>query len=223
VADGAGIDNAYNLGVAAKATIISSTIQDNIANVGGGVNNAGEFWLLNSLVYSNTAGLGGGLRNWNDAGQIGDLHVINSTVSGNRADQDGGGLYNEGDGTTAVLGSSTVFGNLSLIGNSGNLYSINGTIILSNSIVASPLNLNNANCEGSIVSDGYNLDTDNTCGLGAGEKRGITNPLIDSLKDNGGPTLTHALLSGSPAIDASPVCEPTDQRGVPRPDGIACD
>lgn len=224
VEDGAGIDNAYNLGVAAKAIVISSTIQDNIAGAGGGVNNAGEFWLLESLVYSNTAGLGagGGLHNLNDAKQAGELHVINSTVSGNMAGQ-GGGLYNEGIRTTAVLRSSTVFGNLSLVENSGNLYSITGTVTLSNSIVASPLGINNNNCEGSVVSDGYNLDTDDTCGLGTGERRGITNPFIDSLKDNGGPTLTHALLAGSPAIDASPVCEPADQRGVPRPDGIACD
>lgn len=48
-----------------------------------------------------------------------------------------------------------------------------------------------------------------------------TNPLLAPLADNGGPTLTHALLTGSPAIDSGPnaaaVCPATDQRGAPRP------
>jgi hypothetical protein len=50
--------------------------------------------------------------------------------------------------------------------------------------------------------------------------------LNSTLAANGGPTLTHALVTGSPAIDASPAdtgCEPTDQRGVTRPQGAACD
>jgi hypothetical protein len=48
---------------------------------------------------------------------------------------------------------------------------------------------------------------------------------LDPLADNGGPTLTHALLAGSPAIDAADaaVCPATDQRGVARPQGSACD
>ncbi len=52
-----------------------------------------------------------------------------------------------------------------------------------------------------------------------------TNPLLDPLQDNGGPTFTHALLQGSPAIDAAhnAHCLSTDQRGQPRPHGTACD
>lgn len=227
---GAGIHNAYNEGIPATAKVISSTIQYNAAAAGAGVNNVGHFHLLNSLVYSNTAGLGagGGIHNTIDVGggaaqiQVGTITVTNSTISGNRAGQ-GGGLYNTGAGVTAVLRSSTILSNLSLVQTGGNIYNITGTVRLNNSIIALPVT-GNDNCVGSgIVSDGHNLDSDNTCGLGAGEHRGVADPLIDTLKDNGGPTLTHALLSGSPAIDASPVCEPTDQRGVPRPDGVACD
>jgi hypothetical protein len=53
----------------------------------------------------------------------------------------------------------------------------------------------------------------------------IWDALIGPLADNGGPTLTHALLDGSPAIDAADdaACPATDQRGVPRPQGAACD
>ena len=50
-------------------------------------------------------------------------------------------------------------------------------------------------------------------------------PLLGLLNQNGGPTTTHALLAGSPAIDAGTAenCPATDQRGVPRPQGEACD
>jgi hypothetical protein len=96
-----------------------------------------------------------------------------------------------------------------------------------------------------LTSPGTNLDADGSCQLGgAGDQSGF-DPLLDILRDNGGPTLTHALKPGSPAIDAGnsgPACLtvasqaivaeqaiPTDQRGFPRPrdgnnDGTArCD
>ena len=92
---------------------------------------------------------------------------------------------------------------------------------LNNTIVAGQWN--GRDCGGSIVSEGSNLDSDNTCLLGSGDLRGVSQPFIGPLQDNGGSTWTHALLIGSPAIDASPVCEPTDQRGIPRPVGSACD
>jgi hypothetical protein len=66
---------------------------------------------------------------------------------------------------------------------------------------------------------------DNTCGLIGG-----SDPLLGPLQNNGGPTKTHALLPGSPAIDAGndAVCaaDPVnglDQRGVARPQGASCD
>ena len=55
--------------------------------------------------------------------------------------------------------------------------------------------------------------------------RAVADAGLDSLANNGGPTLTHALLAGSPAIDAADnaVCPATDQRGVARPQGPGCD
>jgi hypothetical protein len=52
-----------------------------------------------------------------------------------------------------------------------------------------------------------------------------TEPLLGPLQNNGGPTMTSALLSNSPAINTADnaACPPTDQRGVPRPQGPACD
>jgi hypothetical protein len=75
-----------------------------------------------------------------------------------------------------------------------------------------------------VISEGYNLDTDYTCGLGADGDLPNTDPGLGPLQDNGGPTWTHALPPGSPAIDWIPSgsngCGTTvtqDQRGVPRP------
>ena len=83
-------------------------------------------------------------------------------------------------------------------------------------------------CSGGVVSLGFNLDSDNTCNLSPSTDLPGTDPLLGPLQDNGGPTETHALLPGSPAIDLSlAIGEPcgggTDQRGVPRPQGLGCD
>src|SRR5439155_22233245 len=84
---------------------------------------------------------------------------------------------------------------------------------------------------GSITSAGHNLSSDGSCGLaGAGDLQKV-DPKLGELADNGGPTQTHALLAGSPAIDAgdNASCPGTDQRGTARPvdgnsDGVAvCD
>jgi hypothetical protein len=84
------------------------------------------------------------------------------------------------------------------------------------------------NCTGPInESRGYNLDSGTTCGLTKTTDLTNTNAMLGSLANNGGPTLTMALLPGSPAIDhggtAANGCPATDQRGVSRPQGPACD
>ena len=89
-----------------------------------------------------------------------------------------------------------------------------------NSIVAGNTG---ANCSGSPTSLGYNLEDTNTCGFNQTADQNNTDPQIGPLADNGGPTQTHALLAGSPAIDAGDdtVCvapnNDTDQRGESRP------
>src|SRR5262249_30039488 len=88
----------------------------------------------------------------------------------------------------------------------------------------------NQNCTGSrsIVAEDHNLDSGNTCGLLDPSDLTDTDPMLGPLQDNCGPTMTLALLPGSPAIDAgSPSCPPpsVDQRGTPRPQpsGGRCD
>jgi len=74
-------------------------------------------------------------------------------------------------------------------------------------------------------SGGHNVASDDTCNLTAPGDQPNTDPLLAALANNGGPTLTHALLAGSPTIDAADdaVCPALDQRGVARPQGAGCD
>jgi hypothetical protein len=83
-------------------------------------------------------------------------------------------------------------------------------------------------CAGTLGEDqGYNLDGDDSCGFTRATDITNTDPLLGPLANNGGPTQTMALLPGSPAIDkggtAANGCLATDQRGVTRPQGPACD
>jgi hypothetical protein len=94
----------------------------------------------------------------------------------------------------------------------------------------------NGNCSGVITDAGYNISDDATCGFSATGSRNSTNPMLDpsGLKNNGGSTQTVALDSESPAIDAIPLADctdqnsspiHTDQRGALRPDPgeVVCD
>src|SRR5207244_12405888 len=79
------------------------------------------------------------------------------------------------------------------------------------------------NCAGGVTSAGHNLESANTCGLKKPGDMKNRNPKLGTLASNGGPTRTLALRKGSPAIDAAVKCPATDQRGVRRPRGRACD
>ena len=83
--------------------------------------------------------------------------------------------------------------------------------------------------EVTLTSSGHNIESPgNTCGFDQGTDQVVPDPMLGPLQDNGGPTWTHALLPGSPAINQIPkaACEvETDQRGEPRPEtgGTMCD
>jgi len=103
---------------------------------------------------------------------------------------------------------------------------------MTNSIVANSLLGGDCGGDYLITDGGANISSDDTCGFSpANGSMPNTDPLLGPLQDNGGLTWTHALLWGSPAIDAgdNAQCPPTDQRGITRPfdgnwDGLAvCD
>ncbi len=201
-------------------TVSNSTVSANTASTGGGIASEwGTLTLTSSTVSANTAGGGGGIYS-----SGGTSTLTNSTVSGNTAATNGGGIYSSGAST---LTNSTVSGNSAVDG--GGIYNP-GLGSLKNTIVG---NNDPVDCSGVFMPASYNLIENPTgCAIvGTGNVVGL-DPLLGPLADNGGPTQTHALLAGSPAIDAgSPDCPPpaTDQRGLARPadgdgDGTAaCD
>ena len=207
---GGGIDN----GMVSELTVTNSTFSGNSADVGGGIKNGGTLTVADSTFSFNSAGNGGGIRS---GGMLTVIHstVTNSTFSGNSAVV-GGGIDN-GTLSELTVTNSTFFGNSADSYGGG----INGfvPVTLRNTTVAnSP---SGGNCSGSFIDGGGNLNyPDTTCpGINA-------DPLLGPLQLNPpGNTATHALLPGSPAIDAAVLanCPPTDQRGVVRPQGAGCD
>jgi predicted outer membrane repeat protein len=173
----------------------------------------------NSTFSGNTAGRSGGAISADEGTR---LEVSNSTFSGNIAtngvDGDGGAIWVQD--STATITNSTFSGNTADTDSGGGVRNAgNATLTLSNTLLA-----NNAggNCSGTVTDGGGNLEwPDASCGFATPS----ADPKLGPLQDNGGPTQTHALLAGSAAIDAAVDCSPptTDQRGVARPQGVACD
>lgn len=183
---GGGIDTYY-----AKTTVSNSTVSGNVAYYGGGLNNFvySSATVSNSTISGNLSLLGGGVLNF-----YSDAQVKNSTVTNNTAYYGGSGLLN--------------------------LY---GTSKVTSTIVAK----NYANDD--ILGSDFTTGGNNLIGNGDGAK-GFVNgkngdkvgtaakpidPKLGPLQNNGGPTFTHALLTGSPAIDmgSNPDALKFDQRG----------
>jgi hypothetical protein len=186
--------------------IFSSTLSGNSAVEGAGMasrTTGSEIMtvgVINSTLSSNVASFGGGILNFGRAEGTTAMRFANTTFSGNSASV-GGGILNttEMGGTATVEVVDTIL-NAGALGNN-----------IDNVAVGSA----------TVTSFGHNLSSD-AAGGGAGTGPGgflnatgdirNTDPLLGPLQDNGGPTLTHALLAGSPAIDAG------DPNFTPPPD-----
>ena len=196
--------------------------------VGGGIFNDGVLRLASVTLSDNTAPIGGAVYNAPGA----RLDVINSTLSGNLASDPGfgcdGGGFGGGignDGGDVSLRNTTISDNEGPCG--GGIYQSGGRVTVVNTIIDEG-QFSSPACEidgGVVDSAGHNLDSDGTCGLGHPRDLPGLDPVLGPLADNGGPTLTHALLGGSPALDAGSLASapPDDQRGVPRPQGPRVD
>ena len=210
--DGGGIFN----DVSSTLTVSRSTVTANSAYSGGGIYNLGTLTISDSTVSHNTAQfVGGGIRN------RGELSLINATISGNRTEEAGAGISS--DATLSVTNSTVTDNRTASRGGGGIWTRFSGTTELINTIVAN--NPSGGDCSGAVTSDGHNLDSDNTCNLTHPADLPSVDPLLGPLEDHGGPTLTHALLPGSPAIDAGDdgATSVTDQRGIVRPQVAATD
>ena len=214
-------------------TVTQSRIDGNQANAGGGVFvNFLPVTIERSEVSGNTVdGGGGGIYS------SGTLVVVNSTLSGNSAGGDGGGLYavespdNHLYNVTISANAAGTAGGQT--GDGGGVRALGG-VYAANTIVAG--NSDNSgggdqhpDCSGTLNSNGYNLVGNVTgctvSGDNTGNQVGV-DPLLGPLQNNGGSTLTHALLAGSPAVDGGNpggcrdhdgVLLATDQRSFDRP------
>ena len=242
-AQGGGIDNwAWNLNSEANISIWDSTIDNNtILFNGGGLYNHSfqgvtDVELFNSTISYNTAyDFGGGIYNYAD-GYSSDIALTNVTISYNSAD-DGAGIYNYGKRSPANINiiASTINSNIAASDYTGGIYNDRLTdeigssaiITMTGSILANNVDYdcNTVVAHGAVFNNtGYNIietNVDGSCGTAITD-----DPALGPLQDNGGPTFTHALLEGSPAIDAIPpgfCLVSMDQRGVMRPIGDGCD
>src|SRR6187551_1746959 len=222
-------------------TITGSNIENGFGNSGGGVANVnGSLTIERSTVTGNQApaepfagGDAGAILNSGNTDFAATLMIDSSTISGNSA-RLGGGITSGGNsGNSVTIANSTIaFNNSNLDpprGGGGGLIIFDGTATIKNSIVAKNTSISpgQEDCSagpGTIGSAGHNLEGATSCGFTSATDRQNADPALEPLAFNGGPTRTHALGAGSPAIDAGdPACPSADQRGAPRPQGPGCD
>ncbi len=188
-------DNAT--GVSLPLASVNNTWAENSAAVHGGGMALKDTFLLsfNSTISDNTlpaSGRGAGLYL-----EESYMQMLFATVTANTGAAEGGGIYK----------------------NNG-IAELNSTIVAQNSAIA------DTDCSGSFLSTGYNLIGDAGAATGitmtsdlTGNSSAPIDPMLGPLQGNGGPTRTHALGYGSPAIDAGDTATypPVDQRNVTRP------
>ena len=202
--------------------IESSTVEDNMATAGGGISNLGSSHLIatDTTFVGNVAppsfvSAGGAIDNYTQ------MTLANVTLSQNSAVK-GGGISNSGDATLTHVTFSENSGS-----SGASIFNfLLGSVTLKNVLLNH--GAGGANCFNSssaIISQGFNISSDNSCELDQVSDQQNVDPLLGSLADNGGATWTHMLLQDSPAIDEGMCVEivPMDQRGVARPQGSGCD
>lgn len=211
-----GDTNAHGGGIRTQSntlTVTDCTFDSNAAGGdGGGIRNNGALTISGTTFSGNAAGNnGGGLY------ASGTTHATNCTVSSNTAGSNGGGMFVQ---STTTLTNCTVAEN-SAENLGGGIYR-NQTLSMSNTIVA--YNAGGADVHNGFTDLGYNIVED---GGGISEETSMSgDPMLGPLADNGGPTMTHALLPGSPALvngDCAGGEITFDQRGMPRPQCNFCD
>ncbi len=226
------------------------SVNDNHATIsGGGIFLSDSATISDSLIANNTAsngvgaGAGGGITLSEAGGLDASVTILikNVTISGNIAFGQGGGV----DVNLQQAADSVTFNNVTIANNIRNMIpgppATNGGggiftagaeyIDLQNTIVAGNISMvagSGADCEGTINSLDYNLIQNTTnCAINGTTTHNVTGvgANLDSLADNGGPTLTMSPLAGSPALNAADdlTCIETDQRGIQRPQGAHCD
>jgi len=228
---GGGGIHSYNSNISLFATSVNWNISE---GVGGGLSQLGSNAILSidkSLVANNVADSDGGGM---DLIEGSNLSIINSTISNNVTDAYGGGISTRIPSTithsTIVLNSADF--DMNGAGGGGGIDAYSGTAVvgISHTVLANNHDFSASyenDCHSwsgaTINSNGYNLvRTPAACTFNTSLDILGQDPKLGPLQDNGGWTDTHALLIGSPAIDAgdlaltTPPAPSTDQRGPSR-------
>jgi hypothetical protein len=201
---------------------------------GGGISgDRGDVTIVNSTVANNlvrstaSGGSGGGLSFTAN----GTVTIVNTTISGNRAEGTnenaiGGGLLVSGNTQPFQVTHATIAFNFASFTGGGIVSQANGT--LRNTIVAGNDSAAFASpfqdqCTTQLTNGGGVLEFPANNPPCVGGSRIVADPRLGPLTANGGFSPTHLLQAGSPAIDAGACVVATDQRGVARPQGAACD
>lgn len=241
------------------ATVTDSTLRNNQAAYGSGIDSSGALTVTNSTISGNSAGGdGGGIKICG-----GEALVRNSTISGNQAYYNNGGGISVCDNSLLTIDQSTITGNTTTFGDGGGIAVDNtSTVVVSRTLVSgNTAGFGDelfAQSVGDMTLDAHNLighngltnalamynvtpgGSDITATSDGTDPTALADILDTNLANNGGPTFTHALVTGSPAIDAIPTTRArataaagcvagvsTDQRGVIRANGSstgsACD
>ena len=225
---GSGGDRGGGISTIGTSRITGTTISGNSAVNGGGIMSWGPGTLVleSSLLTGNSSVLSGGAIFNFEA----DMTVTNSTLSGNLAGAVGGAILQSDSGELTTV-NSTIVGNYADadgdgFGEGGGIYA-EVAVTMRNSILADNVDAVGAgpDCMGPMTSTGFNIvGTTTGCEITLQVTDSTEVTKYGSLKDNGGPTRTHALPAGSAAIGHGPpdvLCSGTDQRGAPR--GGTCD
>jgi beta-glucanase (GH16 family) len=213
----------------ANSTVSGNRNDNGVATDGGGVYAffGATVLIENSTISGNAGDVGGGIR------MLGNATLRNSTLSGNIATGWYGSAVFHTDGVMTLV-HTTVTGNIApdFAGAAlfvGTFTDASATLNIVNSIVSenslfgcfvAPFGAGAV----TLTSGGHNVLSDSSCAP-VGTDVIVGSALLGTLADNGGGTLTHLPMAGSPAIDAAnaALCPAADQRGVARPQGAGCD
>ena len=200
----------------AAATLNNCTVSGNITSMGGGILSDSSTVTLNNCTISGNKALfyGGGI-----AVRGGALSLNNCTVSGNTAVYDSGGGVSVKWGAAATLRSSIISGNSAPVGKE--VSGIDGVVTADSFSVFGHSGETSAEAFSGFTPGGSDVNATSD-----GSTPTALSAILSPLADNGGPTMTHALVAGSPAVDLDAACSAglsTDQRGDSRPSGAGCD
>ena len=207
-----------------RATIENSTITGNSASAGGGISLGSQsIWeIKSSTISGNTAEFGGGVFIYSS-----NITINNSTLSGNFGSSQSSAIQARKNSELTLRNTTVYGGSAGASGNDSVILAEGSTFNLYNSSISGPagslvpncreINFPNGNIPGVVNAGSDNIIDDGTCSTSAL----AVDPKLGPLANNGGPTKTHALLAGSPAIGAADParCPGADQRGEYRDAG----